>query len=226
MEIKGGRRTMDEKEIKAAEGAENEQTGGNEANELEEQVQAWFQMVKQILVEEYPDYQVEGQIALHPGYGHLFAFRIAHEDKFYTCGFMMTELLRVFQHNANPPLWLSSFFYDMIKAGESRPLPNPPTSEEDANRMLQEVVLPLVMQGVQEEFPADQVYVDLETHEQLGPVLELGFPNITDGPNTCAIPLQYMLTMYMLNRDPSEHAVQSLTKLLESKEKVEAAKPE
>lgn len=213
---------MDEKETQAAEGAENGQTGGNEGKELEEQVQAWFQMVKQILVEQYPEFSVDGQVALHPGYGHLFAFRLAKDDKYYTCGFMMTELLRIFQHNANPPLWLSSFFYDMIQGGESRPLPNPPASEEDANRILQEEVMPLVMKGVQEEFPADQVYVDLETHEQLGPVLELGFPSITDGPNTCAIPLQYLLTMYMMNRDPAEHAVQSLTKLQENKEKAEA----
>lgn len=224
--LKGVRCVMDEKETKAAEGAENEQTGGNEANELEEQVQAWFQMVKQILTDQYPDYQVDGQVALHPGYGHLFAYRIAKEDKFYTCGFLMTELLRVFQQNSNPPLWLASFFYDMIQAGDSRPLPNPPSSEDDANRMLQEQVLPLVMQGVQEEFPADQVYVDLETHEQLGPVLELGFPSITDGPNTCAIPLQYLLTMYMLNRDPAEHAVVSLTKLVENKDKATAGQAE
>jgi hypothetical protein len=213
---------MDEKETTAAEGTENQQTGANEAEELEQQVQGWFTMVKQILEHEYPEYQVEGQIALHPAYGHLFAYRIAKDDKFYTCGFLMTELIRVFQNNANPPLWLASFFYDMIQAGESRPLPNPPTSEDDANKMLQENVLPLVMQGVQEEFPADQVYVDLETNEQLGPVLELGFPSITDGPNTCAIPLQYMLTMYMLNRDPAEHAVMSLTKLLENKEQAGA----
>lgn len=204
---------MDEKEMTATEDNNTQ----NDANELEEQVQAWFQMVKQIIGEQYPDYEVEGQIALHPNYGHLFAFRIKKDDKFYTCGFMLTELIRIFQNNGNPPLWLASFFYDMIQAGESRPLPNPPASEDDANKMLQEQVLPIVMQGVQEEFPADQVYVDLETNEQLGPVLELGFPTITDGPNTCAIPLQYMLTMYMLNRDPAEHAVSSLTKLLEAK---------
>lgn len=207
---------MEEKELNATEES-NGQEAQNGTNELEEQVQAWFQMVKQIISEQYPDYEVDGQVALHPNYGHLFAFRIKKEDKFYTCGFMLTELIRVFQQNGNPPLWLASFFYDMIQAGESRPLPNPPASEDDANKMLQEQVLPLVMQGVQEEFPADQVYVDLETNEQLGPVLELGFPTITEGPNTCAIPLQYMLTMYMLNRDPAEHAVQSLTKLLEAK---------
>ncbi|WP_438445292.1 hypothetical protein [Gorillibacterium sp. sgz5001074] len=214
---------MDEKELNAAEGNDNGTNAQDEGNNLDEQVQAWFNMVKEIIGQQYPDYEVEGQIALHPNYGHLFAFRIKKEDMFYTCGFMLTELIRVFQNNGNPPLWLASFFYDMIQAGESRPLPNPPASEEEANQILQEKVLPLVMQGVQEEFSeAEQVYVDLDTNEQLGPVLELGIPSIKDGPNTCAIPLQYLLTMYMLNRDPAEHAVQNLSKILEARDETTA----
>jgi hypothetical protein len=200
----------------SAEGAATEQ---NEQNELEQQVQAWFQLTRNILAEEYKEYEVDGQVAFHPTYGHLFAFRLQQEGNFYTCGFMLTELIRVFQSNANPPLWLSSFFYDMIQEGTSRAFPNPPQSEEDANKILQEQVLPLIMKGVQEEFEANQVYVDIETNEQLGPVLELGFPSIKDGPNTCAIPLQYFLTMYLMNRDPSEHAVQSLNKLVEESKK-------
>ncbi|MNP75915.1 hypothetical protein D3C76_1730550 [compost metagenome] len=54
-------------------------------------------------------------------------------------------------------------------------------------------------------------------------LLELGFPQITDGPNTCAIPLQYFMTMYLMNRDPSEHAVYSLHKLLEETAKAKTA---
>ncbi|MDF2921909.1 MAG: hypothetical protein K0R57_823 [Paenibacillaceae bacterium] len=191
----------------------------SEQQQLEQQVQAWFQLTRNILADEYKEYEVDGQVALHPTYGHLFAFRLQQEGKVYTCGFMLTELIRVFQTNGNPPLWLSSFFYDMIQEGVNRGFPDSPKSEADANRVLQEHVLPLVMKGVQEEFESNQVYVDIETNEQLGPVLELGFPSITDGPNTCAIPLQYFLTMYLLNRDPSEHAVQSLNKLLEEQNK-------
>lgn len=197
-------------------------TEQDEREKLEQQVQAWFQLTRNILADEYKEYEVDGQVALHPNYGHLFAFRLQREGKSYTCGFMLTELIRVFQSNSNPPLWLSSFFYDMIQAGESRAFPNPPQSEEEANKILQEQVLPLVMKGVQEEFEDNQVYVDLDNNEQLGPVLELGFPTITDGPNTCAIPLQYFLTMYLLNRDPSEHAVHSLNKLLDELKKTEA----
>lgn len=209
---------MDEKETPTNTEATNEQ------DELVQQVQAWFQLVRNILSEQYPDYEVEGQVALHPAYGHLFALKLKKEDKFYTCGFLLTEIIRVFQHNGNPPLWLSSFFYDMIQAGENRPLPAPPTSDEEATKILQEKVMPMVMEGVQEEFHEDQqVYIDIDTNEQLGPVLEMGFPTITDGPNTCAIPLQYLMTMYLLNRDPSEHAVQSLTRLLDQNNKEEEA---
>lgn len=211
---------MSEKETNTTtEEASSEEQQEKEKEELEKQVQAWFQLTRNILADEYKDYEVDGQVAFHPNYGHLFAFRLQKEGQFYTCGFMLTELIRVFQNNGNPPLWLSSFFYDMIQAGESRPFPNPPQSEEDANKILQEQVLPLVMKGLQEEFAENQVYVDLETNEQLGTVLELGFPSISDGPNTCAIPLQYFMTMYLMNRDPSEHAVQSLNKLLEDKSK-------
>lgn len=205
---------MSEKETNTTteEATENQ----NEQNELEQQVQAWFQLTRNILKDEYKDYEVDGQVAFHPTYGHMFAFRIKKEESFYTCGFMLTELIRVFQSNANPPLWLSSFFYDMIQEGVNRPFPNPPSSDEEANSILQEQVLPLVMKGVSEEFDeGNQVYVDMNNNEQIGPVLELGFPSITDGPNTCAIPLQYFLTMYLMNRDPSEHAVQSLNKLLD-----------
>lgn len=214
---------MDEKEMTEAGGSTEEQTGDQGSKELGEQVQAWFQMVRQIIGEQYPDYLVDGQIALHPNYGHLFAYRLWKDDNTYTCGFMLTELIRVFQTNGNPPLWLASFFYDMIQAGENRPLPNPPTSEDEANQILQEKVLPMVMAGVKEEYPEDQVYVDLDANEQLGPVLEMGFPDIKDGPNTCALPLQYLLTMYLLNRDPSEHAVQALTKLREGQTEAAAA---
>lgn len=215
---------MSEKKPNATtEEASKEQTSKEQTDkekaELEKQVQAWFQLTRNILADEYKEYEVEGQVAFHPAYGHLFAFRLKKEDKFYTCGFMLTELIRVFQTNSNPPLWLSSFFYDMIQEGTSRAFPNPPASEEEANKILQEKVLPLVMKGIQEEFEANKVYVDLEKNEQLGPVLELGFPTITDGPNTCAIPLQYFMTMYLLNRDPAEHAVQSLLKLVEESKK-------
>lgn len=211
---------MSEKETNAQ--TEETPEGQAEQNELEQQVQAWFQLTRNVLADEYKDYQVDGQVAFHPNYGHLFAFRIQKDDKFYTCGFMLTELIRVYQTNGNPPLWLSSFFYDMIQEGTSRAFPNPPSNDEEANKILQEQVLPLVMKGIQEDFDANQVYVDLDNNEELGPVLELGFPSITDGPNTCAIPLQYFLTMYLLNRDPSEHAVQSLNRLLEENKKQEA----
>lgn len=204
--------------------ADEAATEQEQQQEMEQQVKAWFELTRNILADEYKDYEVDGQVAHHPGFGRLFAFRLQKDGKFYTCGFMLTELIQVYKNNANPPLWLASFFYDMIQAGESRGFPNPPQTDDEANKVLQEVVLPLVMKGVQEEFTEEnQVYVDLEVNEQLGPVLELGFPQITDGPNTCAIPLQYFMTMYLMNRDPSEHAVQSLHRLLEETAKAKAA---
>jgi len=180
----------------------------------EEAIRVWFQHVHQVLSQEFPEYEVEGQVAEHPMYGHLFAFRLKDQNHSYACGFLLAELVRNFQSKEDPGEWLSSFYVDMIKSGESNLFPAPPQSEEEAKKIIDEKVVPHCAQSIREEFD-EPVHVDLELNPEHGPVLEAGFPSIKDGNNTCAMPLNFLLTLYLLNRDPSEPIIQALYKLRE-----------
>jgi hypothetical protein len=127
----------------------------------------------------------------------------------------LSELARQFQTNPNAVLWLTAFFVDMIRSPESKPLPTPPQSEDEAKAMFDKVIVPHCAQTVREEFDPEPVYVDLELHPEHGPVLEAGFPSIVDGNNTCAIPLHYLLTLHLMNRDPADPLLQALYQLKE-----------
>lgn len=195
---------------------EDKETAEQQAKERQEAVRVWFQQIQEILIREFPEYGVEGQVAEHPTLGYLFAFKLDREQKTYACGFLLTELINNFQTNSDPVLWLSSFFVDLIKSPESRPMPRPPESEEEAKQLIDEKVVPLCAANIREEFADEQVMVDLDLHPEYGPVLESGFPAIKEGNNTCAMPLGYLMTLYLLNRDPSEPVIQALYKIQEA----------
>jgi len=175
----------------------------------------WFQHIQQVLKEQYEDYEVEGQIGNNPTYGPMFAFTLAKDGKTCSCGFFLNEIMRNFQSNPNAALWLSSFFVDLLRSPESHPLPNPPQSEDDAKALLDKHIVPYCANAVREEFPDQKIYVDLELHPEHGPVLEAGFVAVEEGNNTCALPLQYLMTLYLLNRDPAEPMIQAMYRLYE-----------
>jgi hypothetical protein len=195
----------------------------NENNELnqEEQPQApsqeeaefimnGFHLVQNTLKEQFPEYEVDGQIGQHQVRGPMMAFTLKQEDKTYTCGFFLSELAHQFQSNPHAVMWLSSFFVDMLDSPESKLLPNPPQTEEEAKEMFDNRIIPHCAQSVREEFDPEPVHVDLSLNPEHGPVLEASFVSIIDGNNTCAIPLHYLLTMYLMNRDPADSIINAL----------------
>ncbi len=190
--------------------------GGQQAEPSEEdQIKGIFMLVQHILTEAFPDYQVEGEIAEHPIFGNLFAYQITKDEHSYACGFLMSEVIQKLQTNPNPTMWLSSFFHDMIDSGEARPFPAPPGTEEEAKQLVDQVLVPGIASTVRGEFAPEPIHIDLELHEEYGPILEAGVPAIKDGNNTCAVPLSFLYTLHHMNRDPSEPVVNAIYRLLE-----------
>jgi hypothetical protein len=184
-------------------------------SEQQEAILQFFKHVQQALQEQFDEYGVEGQIGQHPVYGTMFAYTLNRDGKTYSCGFFLNELARNFQSKDNPAMWLSSFFVDLIRSPDSRPLPNPPQTEEEAKALFDGYIVPHCAKSIRDEFPDEQVYVDLELHPEHGPVLEAGFPAVKEGNNTCAMPLHYLLTLYLLNRDPADPLIQAMYRLYE-----------
>jgi hypothetical protein len=178
-------------------------------------IRNWFFLVQNILKERFPEYEVDGQAGQHQLQGPMLAYHLSKDGKVYSCGFFLQELVRNFQNRNDPVMWLESFFVDLIRNPESRPLPSPPQSEDDAKELFDKIIVPHCAQTVRDEFSDQTVYVDLELHPEHGPVLEAGFPVIKDGNNTCAIPLHYLLSLYLLNRDPADPIVQAMSQLYE-----------
>jgi hypothetical protein len=198
----------------------NEETNV-ETNELNQEQQApsqeeldiinnGFRLVVNTLKEQFPEYEVDGQVGRHQIHGPMMAFTLKEADKTYTCGFFLTEIINQFQSNPHAVMWLNSFFIDLIRSPESKLLPNPPQSEDDAKDIFDNHIIPHCAQSVREEFDPEPMHVDLGLHPEHGPVLEASFVNIIEGNNTCAIPLHYLLTMYLMNRDPADTIVRSL----------------
>jgi hypothetical protein len=175
-----------------------------------EGILTWMNHIRQVLVQQFEGFQVDGQIGQHPVYGTLFSFTLSEQEKLYSCGFMLNELVHHFQHKSHPAMWLSSFFVDLIQTGESKPLPKPPQNDEEVGKIVDEYIMPHCTESVRSEFPEETMYVDLDMHPEQGPVVESGFPSIQEGMNTCAMPIQYLLTLYLLNRDPAEPLIQAL----------------
>lgn len=204
---------MKQNEIEEQE--QQEQPQEQQATELDEKIQAWFNHVQRVLQEQFEDYEVAGQIAKHEVYDYLFFYQLIKEDKVFQCGFFLNELVKRFQSNNNPELWISSFFMDLVQTNVSQPLPAQPESDEDARKILDGQILPLIVKNMQEEFPEGSVEYAIGMHPDMGLVIESGFPAIKEGNNTCVIPLQYLMMLYMFNRDPSEPVMQALDTLYE-----------
>jgi hypothetical protein len=196
----------------------NEQPTVN--REEAEGILAWLNHVQQVLSEQFVGYEVAGQVGQHPIYGTMLSFTLSHQDKSYSCGFLLNELAHHFQQKSNPVMWLSSFFVDLIEQGESKPLPNPPESEEEFGAMIDKHIVPHCSQSVRSEFPDEAMYVDLDMHPEQGPVLEAGFPSIQEGMNTCAMPIQFLVTLFLLNRDPAEPLIQALYEIKEKRDQL------
>lgn len=181
----------------------------------QEQIQSWFNHVQQTLVDQFEGSEVDGQIAIHPKYGHLFLYRLNLGGNSYESGFLLTELVRNFQLKGDPGQWLSSFFVELIDNPERTSLPEQPQSEEEAKRIIDEKVIPNCTAAIQEEFPDQEVSINVQPHPEHGLVLAAGFLSIEDEDNTYAMPLGYLLTLYLLNRDPAEPVIQGLYRLQE-----------
>ncbi|NEW06306.1 hypothetical protein GK047_09805 [Paenibacillus sp. SYP-B3998] len=206
---------MTEKNTETQAGLDLEQQAQDQELEQGQVIVTWFQHIQQVLKDQYEDYEVDGQIGNNPTYGPMFAFTLKKDEKTCSCGFFLNEIMRNFQNNPNAGIWLSSFFVDLLRSPDSHPLPDPPQSEDDAKALLDKHIVPYCANMVREEFPDQKIYVDLELHEEHGPVLEAGFVVVEEGNNTCAMPLQYLMTLYLLNRDPAEPLIQAMYRLYE-----------
>jgi hypothetical protein len=184
--------------------------------EAKKLVTAIYTVTQQMLQAEFPAYQVEGQIMNNSLLGPIIAYRLKSNDtkKEYACGFFINELLEKHRDPELAKQWLASFYIDLINEGPSgKPLPEPPKTNEESKKLFDEVIVPHCAKSARDEFPMEQVYVNLSMHEQAGPVLEAGFPAIKEGNNVCAMPFHLLLTMQLLNRDPADPVVNGLYKI-------------
>jgi len=179
-----------------------------------EAIGALFTHCKNTLQQCFEGSAVEGQVGEHPIFGPLFLYTLEFSGQTYSCGFLIGEVARTMQNNPRPDLWLSSFFVDMIREGMSRPLPEQPKSEEESKAYVEQNVLPACARGIGEEFPDRSVHLEVSMHPEYGPILEAGFPEFKEGPNTAALPIALLFTLYLLNRDPSEPVIEALNRIL------------
>lgn len=195
----------------------NENKDTNREEETKKLIVAIYNRSLQMLQVEFDNFQIEGQIINHGTFGPLFAYQLkeSDSDNRYACGFLINELLEKHKDAGRAQQWLASFYIDMIDEQVSKPLPVPPQSQDEGKKLFDEKIMPHCVKSVREEFSAEQVYINLSVHEKVGPVLEAGFPVIKDGNNVCAMPLQYLLTLYLLNRDPAEPLINGLYKIRE-----------
>ncbi|MGU3470686.1 hypothetical protein ACLBWT_05920 [Paenibacillus sp. D51F] len=185
--------------------------------ELMNMISALYQHGETALRTFYQDeYEVDGQVISHPMYGPLVMYRLTDPNgNLYTCGFFMNELVQNFQKNEDPALWLSSFFVDILRGERSRLVPPPPQNEDEAKYLFDQVIVPHIAKTVREEFAPESVHVDIDVHPEHGPVVEAGFPSITDGNNVVALPFHYLLALHLLNRDTADPLVTGMYKIRE-----------
>ncbi|AZN41856.1 hypothetical protein [Paenibacillus albus] len=184
--------------------------------ELQRLIQALLDNGLKALRFKFEEEDVDGQVMMHEVYGPIFVYKVEQkEGSTNVCGFFMRELLNVFQTNDDPSLWMTSFFLDLMDKGGDHLLPTPPLNEEQAKAVIDVYLVPTCAKAIREEFPDEQVYVDLDLNEEHGPVLEAGFPAISDGNNICALPLHMLMAHFLLNRDPAEPIIQGLYRIRE-----------
>ncbi|GAB6991825.1 hypothetical protein [Paenibacillus pini] len=158
--------------------------------------------------------EVEGQVIQLEAYGPVFVYHVKDEsNNIYTCGFFLRELIARFQSGNDPAGWMASFFIELMKTKGGKPLPQQPTSEDEAKAIIDNVLVPQCIQEITEEFAPEQVHAGLDWNEKYGPVFEVGFPSISEGPNVCAISLHLLFTHLQLNRDPAELLLNALYKI-------------
>ncbi|MNB86688.1 hypothetical protein D3C75_336410 [compost metagenome] len=154
---------------------------------------------------------VEAQLLTIEGYGPVFVFHVKDEEgSRYSCGFFLHELVARFQSNNSPSIWLASFFVEMMRTKGGKELMGPPASEDEAKKVIDNILVPQLIEAINEEFAPEQMHAGLAWNEKFGAVFEAGFPSIKDGSNVCAVPLHVLLTHLALNRDPSELLIQGL----------------
>lgn len=188
----------------------------NEKNESEvSNEEKWTELVKAVLHNGLVSLRthfddVDGQVLNHEIYGPVFVYRVKDvPNNEYACGFLLRELVTKFQSGNNSAQWMASFFFDLMKTEGGRPLPKPPETDDEAKKIVDMVLIPQITASVQEEFAPQPVHTGLDWTEQ-GPVFEAGFPEIRDGNNVCAFPLQLLLTHLLLNRDPADLILQAM----------------
>jgi hypothetical protein len=190
--------------------------------EKAEAIGALFAHCKSMLQASFEGSTVEGQVGEHPLFGPLFLYTLELNGQSYSCGFLIGEVARTVQNNPRPDLWLSSFYVDMVREGVSRPLPEQPKTEEASRACVEQQVIPACARGIGEEFADRQVHIEVSMHKEYGPIVEAGFPEFKDGPNTTALPVAFLFTMYLLNRDPSEPVIEALHRILQEQAAVKA----
>lgn len=154
---------------------------------------------------------VEGQVLNMSAFGPVFVYHVTDESNHrYSCGYFLREMVNKFQKNQSPDVWMASFFVDLMKNKGGKEFPKPPADEEEAKAVIDKVLVPSLVQSIEEEFAPEPVHAGLALNPQYGPVFEAGFPQIKDGSNVCAVPLHLLLTHLQLNRDPSEILIQGM----------------
>lgn len=189
----------------------------NEQNTMTEE--DWSQLIKAVhnnstvaLKMYFED--VEGQITNVEAYGPIYIFHVKDEwGSVYSCGFFLRELVAKFQSGNDPAMWMASFFFNLMATKGGKSLPQPAAGKEEANAIMDKIIIPHCTEAIKEEFAPEQVHAGLALNEQHGPVFEAGFPAIKDGNNVCAFPLHMLLINYQLNRDPAELLIQGLYKI-------------
>ncbi|WP_058303651.1 hypothetical protein [Gorillibacterium timonense] len=204
---------MSQKENETAQATEQEKA---------EAIGALFTHCRNMLLQSFDGSDVEGQVGEHPLFGPLFIFTLKLNQQAYSCGFLVGEVARTMQNNPHPEVWISSFFVDMVREGTSRPLPSQPSSEEESKAFVEQKVLPACANGIREEFTDRSVHLEVVMHPEYGPILEAGFPEYKDGSNTAGLPIHFLFTLYLLNRDPAEPVIEALYRVLSEQEAVEA----
>lgn len=197
-------------------GEQAEGAGKSDSEKAQELIAAVHWNGLQALKMEFGEQAVEGQVMNHEVYGPIFTYMVkSAEGQPYVSGFFLREMIAGFQQKQDPSLWLSSFYVDLMKSPEGKLLPRPPQSEDEAKALIDKIIVPHCVKAVREEFAPEPVHADLELHEEHGPVVEAGFPSITEGNNVCAMPLHFLMAHYLLNRDPADLLIQGLYRIRE-----------
>ncbi len=160
--------------------------------------------------------EVTGQVVNQERLGPIFVFQVKNESQqVYACGFFLQELVARFQSGNDPAQWLSSFYFDLMEEEGGKPLPKPPNGEVETKALIDGKLVPHCIESIREEFAPEQVHAGLGIVKEHGPVFEAGFPSIKDGNNVCAVPLQVLLTHWLLNRNPADILIRGLYNIKE-----------